>query len=202
MSACTMSCTLSTSMKPIRLLLLALTLLTSVEGCREPTAPMTPTSGTGNFTTDKSLYVASASGTAPYVRYAVTVIARYTNAAGVPIYIESCGGGLPAYSVRLVGDSIHESAFDPIWACVGGVPALTVAPGEIRVDTLVLQGPSVMSSDGTPQGMLTGQMQIFYPAGVPCGSGPPCLVPVVQTSTVFTIQLPQRSDALHTDSRR
>ena len=142
----------------------------------EPTAPVARAS----FTTDKILYVATASGTV-YTRYTVTVVARYANEGEVPIQLGTCnvGSTQPVYSVRLVGDTTDNSAFNPNWGCVGGSPALTVAPGDVRTDTLELVAPNSWTSAGVPMGVFNGQVQISYASTA------------TAASNVFIIQLPQ-----------
>ena len=153
--------------------------------------PTDPIAAGPNLQTDKSTYVAAMSVPPSNVKYTVIVVARFTNEGDAPIYLESCGGGGPVYSVQLAGDTTHDSAFDPIWACAGGVPPVTVAPGAARSDTLRLVGPVRENADGTPVGSLTGAMRIVYQGGPACGSGgPPCLVLANHQSNVITIQLP------------
>jgi hypothetical protein len=142
----------------------------------EPTAPVARAS----FTTDKILYVATVNGTL-YTRYTVTVIARYANEGVVPIQLGTCNVGAtqPIYSVRLVGDTTDNSAFNPWWGCVGGAPPLTIAPGQVRTDTLELLAPNGWTSAGVPMGVFDGQVQISYASTA------------TAASNVFTIQLPQ-----------
>jgi len=166
----------------MRRLLCGLLLLTAC--ARDVTAPV----GKASFTTDKSLYVATANGSAPYIRYTVTVIARYANESGTPIYLAPC----PLYAVQLAGGATGTSAFNPgYFSGCGLIPPITVGPNAVRTDTLELSGPTGWSTAGVPLGMLNGPMQIVYYAST-CNSLYGCPVPAVnEVSSVFTIQLPQ-----------
>ncbi len=159
-----------------------------VAGChQELTAPVQRSS----LRTDKIAYVATSIGTAPYNRYIVSVITRFENSGDVPIYLETCfGKAPPIYSVRLVSDSTSESAFNPVWGCVGASP-LTVAPGETRVDTLQLGAPNAWSSAGVPHGTLNGQLRIAYWGSTLCSSPLMSCALTPQESNAISIQIPQ-----------
>ena len=50
-----------------------------------------------------------------------------------------------------------RSAFSPVWACVGGVEPIEIPPGAARVDTQIIEGPTVVNGvTGEPIGVAAG----------------------------------------------
>lgn len=147
-----------------RLLLFAFITLTI--GCAAPTA----SEPSVFLQTDQSEYVADAvPGTAPRTRYAFAVELRLTNNSLQSVPIGRCGlqSTKPMYSVVLTESAPgQESAYNPVWACLGGVPPLIVEPGRVRIDTLRIEGPKVFNGiTGEPYGVLVGRMHVLLAAG-------------------------------------
>jgi hypothetical protein len=144
---------------------------------------------TFTFTTDSAVYTPAASGTAPFIQYAFTVIARYANTGTTPIALQNSCGPHPIWNIVGAGNNVGVSPYDPGTLCLVQSPALIVAPGAVRVDTIHFQGPTSTSADGTPFGPLYGQFQIVYRAGAGCNAFlSPC---VAEGSSVFAVSLPQ-----------
>ncbi len=144
---------------------------------------------TFSFTTDSAVYTPTASGTAPFIQYSFTVVARYANIGTAPIALQNTCGPKPTWNIVGAGNNVGVSPYDPGTLCLVQSPALIVAPGAVRVDTIHFQGPTSTSADGTPFAPLYGQFQIVYRAGAGCDAlSTPC---VAQGSSVFAVRLPQ-----------
>lgn len=141
-----------------------------------------------SFTTDATVYTAAASGTAPFIQYTFTVVARYANNGATPITLLNACGPHPTWSIFGVGNNVGISPYDPQSLCLVPTPPLILAPGAVRVDTIQFHGPAFTLADGTPEGTLYGQFRITYRAGSGCNTfAPPCLA---QPSSVFAVRLP------------
>lgn len=113
--------------------------------------------------TDATSYVAEAlPGAPPRTQYAFRVIVRTTNSSLGPVRLARCNpqSSGPIFGVELhPGSAGTRSAFSPAWACVGGVEPFEIPPGAARVDTLILQGPTVVNGiTGEPVGVAEGTM--------------------------------------------
>jgi hypothetical protein len=137
------------------------------------------TGATEIIQTDRASYVAVdvSAGRGPST-YAFTIVARYTNRTGAPVRLGRCSpdSPVPVHDVALVGARAGEgSAFSPVWGCPHG-PAFVVQPGATRIDTLRIQGPTVVDGKtGRPSGRLEGRMRLVYDVG---------------RSNVFEVRLP------------
>lgn len=137
---------------------LAIAAVSAVVACSDagPSAPSTRL-----LTTDSASYVANPiGGNSVDVR----VITTLRNASPLPMSLPRCttDAHSPIYSVELTPGEPGTAAYDPAWGCVGGAPPLIVAPGAVRVDTLLLRGPAFGGSDGKPIGLLEGSFRIVY----------------------------------------
>lgn len=98
--------------------------------------------------------------------YRAYVTATYTNNTAAPIHFARCGTGAttPMYGVRRTGpDSTARLFIDWAWACVGGVPTGTLAPGAsvtVRVPVGSIDQPN-MSPPLKPED-LVGTMRIVF----------------------------------------
>lgn len=116
---------------------------------------------------DQKDYLAKYEKTTDEVRiYGFTIVARLENGAKEPIYLDRCypDTPYPFYSVLAVeGSEVKESAYAPIWSCVGHDNPIVVQPGETRTDNLHIFGPTVWRSDTrTYDGLLEGQARLVY----------------------------------------
>lgn len=113
--------------------------------------------------TDATSYVAApVPGTPPRTLYAFRVIVRTTNRSLQSVHFGRCNpeSDVPIFGVELHPESADSrSAFDPIWACVGNAQPIEIRPGAVRVDTLIIQGPTVVNGvTGEPIGVAEGSM--------------------------------------------
>ena len=109
--------------------------------------------------------------------YTFTLVATFRNSGTGPVNLEHCQG-YRTYGIELVGPlPLRErprAAYSPAWNCAGSDNKLSVEPGETRVDTIRLWGPT--SWDGRtrqPRGVLDGTFRLAYtldgcPVGVAC----------------------------------
>ena len=150
------------------------TLLVLGTGCaRVPSEPADVTP----LVTDRSSYAATyEGGDGTYRRYGFTVIARYTNSSSAPVYLGRCypTSPHPSVGVALVEASGtgRESAYSPIYACVGHDQQIVVSPGAVRTDTLHLVGPNAYNGiTKEPYGVLAGPMRLSYQVSACPGDG-------------------------------
>jgi hypothetical protein len=117
--------------------------------------------------TDQSDYIAKYEKTTDKVRiYKFTIIARFENGSKEPVYLDRCypDTPYPLYSISAIeSGEAKESAYQPVWACVGHDNPIVVQPGEIRTDKFDILGPSFWRSDtGTFDGLLEGNASLVY----------------------------------------
>ena len=141
-----------------------------------------------SFTTDKSVYLATASGSTQPIFYSFSIITRYTNNDTVPVFLGHVGQFV-SWNIVGAGNNVGVAMYDPQSLDAVPTPIVTVAPGAARVDTIQFTGPHFAGADGTPFGTPYGQFRILFRAGAGCPNySAPC---IRQASTVFAVQTPQ-----------
>jgi hypothetical protein len=152
--------------------------------------------GTGSshltVTTDKSVYEAQClSGDAACRTYGFTLIARIENVGPRAVYFGVCS---PRSRATLFGISMadagssSESAYNPVWACVGVGSQPEFRPGSVRVDTVRILGPTSVSHLGGIRGALTGRMRIGF-AVQGCQGDGACRLNAAAVSNPFEVVL-------------
>jgi len=133
-------------------------------GCEsEPVGPGQDLEGPA-IKTDQLSYVAvPLEGEGDYRRYGFTVVAEFTNLTDRNVFLGRCYPDSPTPMFSVYGDGFG-SAYSGVWACVGHKNQFRVKPGQSRVDTLHLRGPSRWSA-GEPQGELEGRVRLRYFVG-------------------------------------
>ena len=172
----------------------ALVLLISAGGC-SLVGGATPEREVGApIRTDALVYTAEyEGGEGTYRQYGFDLVARFTNPTDETIYLSRAYPDQPRpdYGVILVsGDDEWGSAYSTVIAGVGHDDQIAVAPGETRVDTLRLRGPSAWDGrTGERFGQLEGEMRLSYqPQG--CRGDGACRLPdSLATSNVFQVVL-------------
>jgi len=151
--------------------LLAAALMIASAACGDATGPRASA-----LRTDANSYTAVATGGGDFE---VRVVVTYRNAADTAVGLDRCtpADSFPVYSVPVFVPLDPEgSAYDGPWACLGEVPPLVVAAGGMRVDTIVLHGPTTRDHyTHQGYGVLAGTFKIAYGG---------------QASNPFTIRLP------------
>jgi hypothetical protein len=142
--------------------------------------------------TDRTVYRAvAAGGDDPYHTFAFTLVAHLTNRTSAPVYLERCypDTPYPIYTVVSTQEDV-ESAYAPVWACVGHDHSITVRPGETRTDSLRITGPNAWDGHTRqPFGVLAGRFRLSYTVGT-CPAVTGCEVPGrVRESNEFEVRL-------------
>jgi len=146
---------------------------------------------------DQSEYhAACAKGKGAACRYTFTLVARYENQTGRPLYLSYCPPRYrtPRYRIPAIGDTTQDSGYDRAWFCVGHDDPIVMAPGTTRVDTLRVEGPNVLDGHtNAPQGMLDGEFRLVYEVGTCHDEGVVrCLLPLEERSSgVFRVVRPR-----------
>lgn len=142
------------------------------------------------LSTDGSAYVAHCTDDGLLV-CTFTLEATYHNRTDRPVYLHRCypDSEYPIFSVSTL-DKAVESAYNPIWACVGHDDQIRVGPGETRTDVLEIRGPN--SFDGVthePFGEVEGAFQLSY-AAYPCADECERLPEEQRLSAPFKVTVP------------
>ena len=143
---------------PLTYRLLSLTALLMAATCNDSASP-----SVSNLRTDSSSYVATRTGG---VQVAVRLILAYHNPTDTAVALDRClpTDSYPIYLVDLVLPVNAEgAAYNPGWACVGGVSPIIVSPKATRVDTITLRGPTAYDNKAQRYlGALSGIFRIGY----------------------------------------
>lgn len=143
--------------------------------------------------TDALVYTARYErGEGSYRQYGFDVVARFTNRTDETVYLARAvpSQPWPDFGVELVGGGGDGSAYSGVVAGVGHDRQIAVQPGETRVDTLRLRGPTMWDGrTGDPFGRLDGVMRLVYQAQGCRGDGACPLPDSVAVSNVFRVVL-------------
>ena len=129
----------------------------------------------GAFTTDATGYVAGRLPGQP-PRYRFTVISRFHNRGAATLYLGRCypNSPRPLFGVTLAAPAPEESAYDGIWACTGHDKQFAIRPGEVRIDTLQVEGPNAFDGiTNEPFGVTEGDFRLYFDVRLAPGDGPP-----------------------------
>jgi hypothetical protein len=160
--------------------------------CRSPAGLESDNLGSvpdGAFTTDATGYVAVRIPGQP--RYRFTVITRYENRGVVTLYLGRCfpNSPQPLFGAALATPGTGESAYATIWACVGHDKQFAIEPGEVRLDTLQVEGPN--SFDGRthePFGVTEGDFRLYFDVRLNAGDGGPDAPDALKLSNAFRVR--------------
>jgi hypothetical protein len=158
--------------------------LSVISGCSDATSP----TATAALSTDASAYTATPWDVGLPGAYRFTIIARFTNtgntSAHLPCSSAECAG--PALGVRQVSsDTTAMSGYDPVWLGIAYGKSIIVAPGETRVDTLTIVGPTIRDGHTNEAiGVMEGTYQLVYSSEA-CNATGGC------RSKKFTVRLEQ-----------
>ena len=177
-------------MKTIRQVMLLATL--ALVSCEIAGPDRAPDFDEMSFRTDDTSYVATyMRGEGAYREYGFTVIVRFENQSGAFVYLDRCypHSPHPIYGVALIEpEDRWGAAYNGTWACAGHNRPILVRTGEVRVDTLRLDGPNAWQG-GVPRGVLAGQFRLVYQAQS-CREGGACPLPEPkQYSNVFAVRV-------------
>jgi len=164
------------SYAPTRLLVISVMLVTQ-SGRSQASMPLQ---------VDRSEYHAARFRTDPST-YSFTIIARYENRTGSPLYLSRCTPSAqgPTYAIPEIHDPTSDSGYDEVWACVTHGSPIVISPGATRVDTLRIEGPNILDGRNyAPKGRLEGDFRLIYEVGTSSSSGQAAgLLPLEQRSS-------------------
>lgn len=147
----------------IRMMAAALVSACCVVGCRTTTEPLP--AGLGYLTTDASSYVALPAGQVYSTTiYELTVVTTFHNPTESPVDFGRCNPSSTGTTFNVIRVSPGAAAaYEPMWACVGGVPPIVVAPHAMWVDTVNLRGPNAFDGHThAPYGLPAGVFRLEY----------------------------------------
>ena len=167
-------------------------LLTACSGeGKGPRAAAPDSVWTAPIQTDAAAYAARPVAGAPVETYAFAVVARFTNRTDSTVFLAR---GMPDQArpdVRVLPeDGRGASAYTPLYDAVGHDRQIAVGPGDTRVDTFRLRGPTAWEGDtGEPSGPLDGELRLAYRAQGCRGDGACPLPDAVAISNTFTVSI-------------
>jgi hypothetical protein len=147
----------------------------------------------GSLMTDATGYVArTVAGTRPPLQeYRFTVVTRFENRSAAPVFLARCfpNSPEPIYGIVAADGSATESAYDPIWACVGHNNQFQILPGAVRVDTFLVRGPNAFDEiKQQALGVTAGVFRLtLFVASVP-GDGAPAAPGSLGISNAFVVR--------------
>lgn len=146
----------------------------------------------GSLVTNATSYVAiRIPGTSRPRRYQFTVITRFENQSTAPVFLARCfpNSPQPEYDIVAGDGSSVESAYSPVWACVGHNSQFQVPPGAVRIDTFRVQGPNMFDAGKQVAiGATAGQFKlILFIANEP-GDGARRVAREFGLSNAFTVR--------------
>lgn len=128
--------------------------------------PLARRGGSVTLVTDASFYTALRTGdVVPTDRFEMDIVVALANMSDRDISLQSCGGEgrTPRFAVSMAAiPNDWSAAYESAWAC-GSASSMTLAPGESRVDRIVLSGPRTFDAvTGEAIGDLEGAMRLVY----------------------------------------
>ena len=111
-----------------------------------------------------SYHAAYLDGEGSHRRYGFELVARYTNLTESPVFLGRCQPDSPQPMCTVEGIGF-KSAYSGIISCVGHENHFRLMPGKSRVDTFLITGPQLWSSDGEAWGFLYGEFRLRYWVG-------------------------------------
>lgn len=159
-------------------------LLSMISGCSDATSP----TATAALSTDVSAYIATPWDVGLSGAYRFTIIARFENTGNTPAHLPCTSAECtrPGFGVLLMSsDTTAMSGYNPVALAVAYNKSIIVAPGETRVDTLTIVGPTMRDGHtNEPIGVMEGTYQLMY-ASEACNATGGC------RSNNFTVRLGQ-----------
>lgn len=128
--------------------------------------PLASRGGTVTLVTDARFYTALRTGeVVPTDRFEMDIVVALANMSDREVSLQSCGndGSAPRFAVSMAAiPNDWSAAYESAWACGSG-SSTTLAPGESRVDRIVLSGPRTYDAvTGEALGDLEGEMRLVY----------------------------------------
>lgn len=148
----------------LRRVLGAAALLVTASGCAD--TPLAARGGTVTLVTDARFYTALRTGEViPTDRFEMDLVVALSNMSDREVSLQSCGteGSSPRFAVSMAAiPNDWSAAYENAFFC-GSASSMTLAPGESRVDRIVLSGPRTYDAvTGEALGDLEGEMRLVY----------------------------------------
>jgi hypothetical protein len=162
-----------------------------VVSCSSPAEPGIDGLGpvpAGAFTTDATGYRAyRLPGSLP--RYQFRIISRFENRTVSTLYLGRCFPDSPQPLFTVMNTAPVESGYGQVWACVGHDRQFAIAAGQVRIDTLLVEGPNVFQG-GTniAFGVTEGDFRLYYDVRLAPGDGAPTAPDSVKLSNAFRVR--------------
>jgi len=140
--------------------------------------------------TDLTGYVAQRVESSSF-QFRFTVITRFQNRGAVPLYLGRCfpNSPTPIFGVEAADGSSTQSAYDRMWACVGHDQQFEVLPGAVRIDTLVVEGPTMIDGySHLPIGVFEGAFLLHFDVQLARGDGGVRALDAVSRSNAFIVR--------------
>lgn len=157
--------------------------------CRSADGPALPDL-TLYLSTDAQSYVAAPVGLFDgNTVYAFNVVTTFTNPTTSAVDFPRCNPSATGtiYNVVSENPSGTSSAYEPGWACVGGVSPIVVPPGGTWVDTVQLRGPNMADGITHQQsGVDEGTLRLRYFPSCETTCSPPDSLGLSNEFTVTT----------------
>jgi hypothetical protein len=159
--------------------------------CASPSEPSIGNLGpvpAGPFTTDATGYVAHRLPES-LSRYQFRIISRFENRGTATLYLGRCYPDSPQPLFTVINTTAVESGYSQIWACVGHDRQFAIRAGEVRVDTLFVEGPNAFRG-GThePIGVTEGDFRLYYDVRLAAGDGGPDAPDSIKLSNAFRVR--------------
>ena len=142
----------------------------------------------GAFTTDATGYLAYRLPES-LPRYQFRIVSRFENRSAGTLYLGRCFPDSPQPLFTVFNTVPVESGYTQGWACVGHDRQFAIRPGEVRIDTLVVEGPN-MFQGGThvPIGVTEGDFRLYFDVRLAPGDGAPAAPDSIKVSNVFRVR--------------
>ena len=140
------------------------------------------------FTTDTTGYLAyRLPGSLP--SYHFQIISRFENRTASTLYLGRCFPDSPQPLFSVVDAPPVESGYAQVWACIGSVQPFAIRTGEVRVDTLLVEGPNFFENGtNAPIGVTEGDFWLYYDVRLAAGDGAPTAPNSLKLSNAFRVR--------------
>lgn len=142
----------------------------------------------GAFTTDTTGYLAYRLPES-LPRYQFRIISRFENRTASTLYLGRCFPNSPQPLFTVFNTDPVGNGYGQIWACVGHDQQFAIRTGEVRVDTLLVDGPNEFEyGTNTPIGVTEGDFRLYYDVRLAAGDGAPTAPDSLKVSNVFRVR--------------
>jgi hypothetical protein len=122
-------------------------------------------------------------------RYQYRIISRFENRTTSTLYLGRCFPNSPQPLFTVVSTFPVESGYTQVWACVGHDRQFVIRVGEVRIDTLLVEGPNIFEG-GTnkPIGVTEGDFRLYYDVRFAAGDRALAAPDSIKVSNAFRVR--------------